>query len=65
MIAARVWRAGLGLALILAVVFMVGAPPERCPSVSPEELRRSAGASVDWFVRNQNTDGSWLYLYNA
>ena len=41
------------------------APPERCPSITAGELRRSAQASVDWFVRNQNPDGTWLYLYNA
>jgi small neutral amino acid transporter SnatA (MarC family) len=58
-------RAGLGLALILVVVFGVAAPPEHCPSVAPAELRRSAQASVDWFVRNQNPDGSWLYEYDA
>ena len=54
MIAARVWPAGLTLALILAAAFVVVAPPERCPSVTPAELRRSAQASVDWFVRNQD-----------
>jgi len=64
-VAARVVRAGLCLALILAVVFGAAAPPERCPSVSADELRRSAGAAVDWFVRNQAANGSWLYLYNA
>jgi small neutral amino acid transporter SnatA (MarC family) len=63
--AARVWRAGLTLAVFLAVGFAVVAPPERCPSVTPGELRRSAQATVDWFVRNQETDGAWLYLYNA
>ena len=41
------------------------APPERCPSVSAGELRRSAQATVDWFVRNQEADGTWLYLYDA
>jgi small neutral amino acid transporter SnatA (MarC family) len=65
MIATRVWRAALSLALLLAVVFALLAPPERCPSVGAEQLRGSAQAAVDWFVRNQNTDGSWLYLYNA
>jgi small neutral amino acid transporter SnatA (MarC family) len=65
MIATRVWRAGLSLALVLAVAFVVLAPPERCPSVTAGELRGSAQASVDWFVRNQNTDGTWLYLYDA
>ncbi len=64
-VAARVWRAGLSLALILAVVFAVAAPPERCPPVGAGELRRSAGAAVDWFVRNQAADGTWLYLYDA
>jgi small neutral amino acid transporter SnatA (MarC family) len=63
--AARAWRAGLVLALILVLVFAVGSPPERCPSVSPGELRRSSQAAVDWFVRNQEPDGDWLYEYNA
>jgi small neutral amino acid transporter SnatA (MarC family) len=61
----RLWRAGLVLALLLVLVFSVGAPPERCPTVSPAELRRSAQAAVDWFVRNQEPDGDWLYEYDA
>jgi hypothetical protein len=61
----RVWRAGLVLALLLVLVFAVGAPPERCPTVSPDELRRSAQAAVDWFVRNQEPDGHWLYEYDT
>jgi small neutral amino acid transporter SnatA (MarC family) len=65
MIARRVWRAGLSLALIAAFAFTLVAPPESCPSITAGELRRSAQASVDWFVRNQNPDGTWLYLYNA
>jgi small neutral amino acid transporter SnatA (MarC family) len=65
MIARRLWPAALALAILLAVAFLVLAPPERCPSVSAGELRGSAQASVDWFVRNQKTDGTWLYLYDA
>jgi small neutral amino acid transporter SnatA (MarC family) len=65
MIARRVWRAGLSLALIAAFAFTLVAPPESCPSVTAAELRRSAQASVNWFARNQNPDGTWLYLYNA
>jgi small neutral amino acid transporter SnatA (MarC family) len=61
----RVWRAGLCVALVIAVAFAVVAPPERCPSVSVAELRGSAQATVDWFVRNQEADGTWLYLYDA
>jgi small neutral amino acid transporter SnatA (MarC family) len=63
--AKRVWPAGLALALLLVGSFVVVAPPERCPSVGPEALRRSAQASVDWLVRNQKPDGTWLYLYEA
>jgi small neutral amino acid transporter SnatA (MarC family) len=64
MIARRAWHAGLSLALIAAFAFTVAAPPESCPSITAGELRRSAQASVDWFLRNQNPDGTWLYLYN-
>jgi small neutral amino acid transporter SnatA (MarC family) len=63
--AGRVWRAGLALALLLAVALVVVAPPERCPPVGAGELRRSARAGVEWFVRNQHPDGTWLYLYDA
>jgi small neutral amino acid transporter SnatA (MarC family) len=65
MIVARVWPAALTLALIFAAAFVVVAPPERCPSVTTAELRRSAQATVAWFVRNQYGDGTWLYLYRA
>src|SRR5215218_2736579 len=61
----RAWRAGLGLALLIVLAFGVVAPPERCPSVSAVELQRSAQSAVDWFVRNQRPDGTWLYLYDA
>ena len=29
------------------------------------ELRASATEAVDWFERNQEPDGTWLYLYDA
>jgi small neutral amino acid transporter SnatA (MarC family) len=61
----RVWRAGLSLILMLAIAFSVVAPPERCPTVTTAELRHSAQATVDWLVRNQDADGTWLYLYDA
>lgn len=59
----RVWLAVLTLVALLVLSLAVIAPPERCPSVTETQLRRSAQASVDWFVRNQNPDGTWLYLY--
>jgi small neutral amino acid transporter SnatA (MarC family) len=61
----RVWRAAIVLALALILAFGVAAPPERCPTVTAGELRASAGEAVGWFARNQYSDGSWLYLYNA
>jgi small neutral amino acid transporter SnatA (MarC family) len=64
-VAKRLWPAGLALAVLLVGSFVVVAPPERCPSVSTGALRRSAQASVDWLVRNQKPDGTWLYLYEA
>jgi small neutral amino acid transporter SnatA (MarC family) len=63
--ATRIWKAGLTLAVASAIAFLAIAPPERCPSVTAPQLRDSAQASVDWFVRNQDTDGTWLYLYDA
>ena len=65
MIAKRLWKAGLALAVASAFAFAVVAPPEHCPSVTAPQLRDSAQASVDWFVRNQDADGTWLYQYNA
>src|ERR687895_260894 len=61
----RLWRAGLSLALLLALAFVGVAPPEHCPPVTAEELRESSQAAVDWFVRNQEADGAWLYLYDT
>jgi small neutral amino acid transporter SnatA (MarC family) len=61
----RLLRAGLGLALLTVIAFGVVAPPERCPSVSAAELTRSAQGAVEWFVRNQQPNGAWLYLYFA
>ncbi|MGH9211947.1 MAG: hypothetical protein ACRD2C_14885 [Acidimicrobiales bacterium] len=51
---------GVGV-LALGVV----APPEHCPSATTDELHASASDAVDWFVRNQHADGTWLYLYEA
>jgi small neutral amino acid transporter SnatA (MarC family) len=61
-------RAGLaaaGVAATVVGVFGVLAPPEHCPTYTATELRASATEAVDWFVRNQQDDGRWLYLYDA
>ena len=61
---ARIWRAVVLLGVLLVVSVGVIAPPESCPSVTTADLERSAQAAVNWFVRNQNRDGTWLYLYH-
>jgi small neutral amino acid transporter SnatA (MarC family) len=50
---------------VLLLVLTVGAvaPPEHCPPVTVAQLRASSQATVDWFVRNQEDDGTWLYEY--
>ncbi len=61
-------RVGLAIvAVSVAFVVMFGAlaPPERCPTVTVATLRSSASETVDWFARNQQSDGRWLYLYDA
>ena len=53
--------------LLVAAVLAFGvlAPPEHCPDVTTADLEASATAAVDWFTRNQNDDGTWLYEYDA
>ena len=62
-VASRIWRSLLVLAVLLVVAFGAIAPPEGCPSVTTADLQRSSQAAVDWFVRNQYPNGSWLYEY--
>jgi small neutral amino acid transporter SnatA (MarC family) len=63
-VASRIWRSLAVLAVLLVVAFGAVAPPESCPSVTTADLRRSSQAAVDWFVRNQFANGSWLYEYH-
>jgi small neutral amino acid transporter SnatA (MarC family) len=62
---ARVGLASLALAGAAIAVFGVLSPPESCPTVDVAELRSSARETVGWFTRNQQPDGTWLYLYDA
>lgn len=56
---------GAVLAITTLLVFAALAPPERCPAVTVAALRSSARETVDWFTRNQEPDGTWLYQYDA
>jgi small neutral amino acid transporter SnatA (MarC family) len=61
----RLAWAGAGLLVGAVAVFGVVAPPERCPAVTEAGLRAAADEAVQWFVRNQEADGQWLYQYDA
>lgn len=61
----RLAVAGIGLLVASVVTFGALAPPEHCPSPTAESLTASADAAVQWFVRNQHPDGTWLYEYDA
>jgi len=61
----RVALVALTFAGVAVAVFGVLSPPEHCPAVDAADLRSSATETVDWFTRNQEPDGTWLYLYDA
>jgi small neutral amino acid transporter SnatA (MarC family) len=61
----RVALAALVLGGVGVAVFGVLSPPEHCPAVDAAALRASAAEASDWFARNQESDGTWLYLYDA
>jgi len=46
------------------LAFGIGAPPERCPDLTPTELRAASVPAANWLIDNQNTDGTWLYEYD-
>ena len=63
-VASRIVRAIVVLGVLLVVAFGAIAPPESCPAVTSADIQRSSQAAVDWFVRNQYTNGAWLYEYH-
>jgi hypothetical protein len=63
------WRrqlavSGVTLVGATALVFGVGAPPERCPDLTVAELEGAAEGAVGWLVDNQQPDGRYLYEYD-
>ena len=51
-------------ALVLGGVRLTVLLPEDCPPITVESLDASVAATVEWFERNQNPDGTWLYRYD-
>ena len=53
--------------LLVAAVLAFGvlARPSTARTWTTADLERGATAAVDWFTRNQNDDGTWLYEYDA
>lgn len=65
----RTVRGIVGRGVLLWVVVLGGlrafvVQAEHCGAPTPDALRQAAGAAVDWFARNQNDDGTWLYRYD-
>lgn len=46
------------------LMFGAGAPPERCPDLTPNTLRAAATSAANWIIDNQEPDGRWLYEYD-
>jgi len=54
----------LGLWIVLlAFVRVAVIPPESCGIESEERIAEAAVAAAGWMTRNQNADGSYVYLY--
>jgi len=60
----RVALAAVSLVLAAVIAFGALAPPERCPPATAAALDDSSDAAVQWFVRHQQPDGTWLYQYD-
>jgi hypothetical protein len=61
----RIGTALTSWVVVVVLVRVVVALPEHCPAVTVESMHASLVAAVDWLVRNQNSDGTWLYRYDA
>ncbi|MGI9648727.1 MAG: hypothetical protein ACR2OI_09435 [Acidimicrobiia bacterium] len=62
------YRVRLGVITWLAVLIglrLLILQPERCGDASHEEVTEAATLAVNWLVRNQHPDGTWLYRYDA
>jgi hypothetical protein len=57
-------RGALMWGLVLGGLRAFVVQAEQCGDASPENLRGTAAAAVDWFARNQHDDGTWLYRYD-
>ncbi len=50
--------------VVLAMVLRVGVvPPESCGDTDTASLDAAARSAVDWIMRNQHEDGSYVYVY--
>ena len=52
------------VAVLLALRLLV-LQPERCGDATTAEVTAAATSAVNWLIRNQEPDGTWLYRYEA
>jgi hypothetical protein len=50
--------------VLLAFVRVAVIPPESCGIVSEERIAGAAAGAAAWMTRNQNADGTYVYLYD-
>jgi hypothetical protein len=50
--------------VVLGFTRGVVALPERCPPATADQARVAAQEAVDWFDRNQQAGGRWVYRYD-
>ncbi|HEY5625985.1 MAG TPA: hypothetical protein VIT93_05815 [Dehalococcoidia bacterium] len=50
--------------ILLALVRVAVTPPESCGIESEEHIAGAAVSAAAWMTRNQNADGSYVYLYH-
>src|SRR5262245_30180143 len=54
----------LAWVLVLGGLRALVVQAEQCGDPSVAELRAAAGLAVDWLVRNQRSNGQWMYRYD-
>lgn len=63
-VTALVARGALSWVLVAVALRLVVLQPERCGSVTSDEVEQAARAASSWLVTNQRPDGSFLYRYD-
>jgi len=50
---------------VLVALRLLVLQPERCGDATEAEVTAAAASTVNWLIRNQGPEGTWLYRYEA